>query len=139
LKFRVSKRKPYPERPETLGGHLLRARSLKGLKQVEAAEEVGVNEFTYLLWENDRTEPNTRYWPALIHLIGYDPNPAPTCWNEELTAKRRALGLTVKKAAHLAGVDEGTFSRWERGLSIPHQQKHKLEQFLLLVPPEAPD
>lgn len=121
--------KSYPEHPQTLGEHLRRARALSGQKQAQVAELIGVNEWTYLLWESDRTEPTARYWPALIRLLGYDPNPPPTSWNEKIKVKRRALGLTVKEAAKSIGVDEGTFSKWERGLARPHVQKSKLKKF----------
>jgi len=91
---------------------------------------MGVNEFTYLLWEHDKTEPTMRYWPALIEFIGGDPSPPPINWHERLKAKRRSLGLTVAAAADLADVDEGTYSRWERGLIRPHVAKGKLKRYL---------
>jgi DNA-binding XRE family transcriptional regulator len=91
---------------------------------------LGINVWTYLLWENDRAEPTVRYWPKLIGLLGYDPNPSPKSWQDRLKTKRRALGLTVKAAAQMAGVDEGTFSRWERGLARSLVQKDKFNDFL---------
>jgi hypothetical protein len=39
------------------------------------------------------------------------------------------MGLSVSGAAELAGVDEGTFSRWERGL-FTRQNERALIAFL---------
>lgn len=89
---------------------------------------MGITADTYCLWENDRAKPTVRYWPALVEFIGYDPTPTAT-WDARVRAKRRALGLTMRAAAALAGVDEGTFRRWERGIR-PSQNKRALTAFM---------
>jgi transcriptional regulator with XRE-family HTH domain len=126
----VVRPKPYPEHPTTLGGHLLKRRSISGLLQREVAARFGINIWTYLLWEQDRTQPVVRYWPAIIDFLGYDPISADDSWAGQVRAKRRRLGLTVNAAAALAGVDEGTFRRWERGLRTV-QSKAALDEFLV--------
>lgn len=45
---------------------------------------IGVNEWTYSLWENDRNLPMIRMWPKVIGFLGYDPNPAPANDGEEI-------------------------------------------------------
>ncbi|UTP39748.1 helix-turn-helix domain-containing protein [Phenylobacterium sp. LH3H17] len=92
----------------------LRRREL-GLLQVEAARLMGVNEWTYTNWEKAYYEPLDRFYPAIIGFLGYEPWPEPTTLGEALQAERRRRGLPVKRAAALVGVDEGTWSRWERG------------------------
>jgi hypothetical protein len=65
--------------------------------------------------------PTARYYPVIFQFLGYDQFAAPSSLCERLAAKRRELGLTVVAAAKLAGVDEGTFRRWERGeMEAPH-------------------
>lgn len=78
-----------------------------------------MNTWTYILWETDRARPTVHHFPAIFSFLGYDPFPAPTSLAERLASKRRHLGLPLKKAALLVGVDEGTFMRWERGEREP--------------------
>jgi DNA-binding transcriptional regulator YiaG len=49
---------------------------------------------------------------------------------EQLVSQRRRLGLSVKKAAKKIGVDEGTFSRWERGTWKPRRCSELIGRFL---------
>lgn len=115
LSFQWVRPKPYPDTPKTLGEHLFRRRSLAGLTQAQVACQIGVNTWTYLLWETNRTAPTVRYWPALFTFLGYDPFPAPATLSERIAAKRREIGLSIKAAANVIGVDEGTLRRWESG------------------------
>jgi transcriptional regulator with XRE-family HTH domain len=101
-----------------------------GLFQREVAERFSVNIWTYLLWEQDRTTPTIRYYPLIFLFLGYDPYPTPSTLAEKIAAKRRELGLPVKQAAKLVGVDEGTFSRWESGEGSPRLLRHKADRFL---------
>jgi transcriptional regulator with XRE-family HTH domain len=89
---------------------------LRGSLQREVAAELGVNAWTYLGWEHDRTKPAIRFMPRIIGLLGYDPFPAATTFGERIRTKRRELGLSQAKAAALIGVDEGTLRRWEQGV-----------------------
>jgi len=52
--------------------------------------------------------------PAIIEFLGYDPFPDPAELCDRLAALRRAKGWTIQQAAEQLGVDEGTWSRWER-------------------------
>jgi hypothetical protein len=80
---------------------------------------LGTDEWTVGNWEKDRTFPAARYFPAIFQFLGYDPFPEPITVSEKLLAKRRALGLSVKRAAAKIGVDERTFTSWERGTRRP--------------------
>ena len=128
--FRWTRPKPYPEHPKTLGEHLLKRRIESGKKQAEVASELAIDVGTYANWENDRTEPVTRYYPAIFRFLGYDPFPAPITLAERIASKRRMLGLSLKQAAQLVGVDEGTFLRWERGEWKPRMSGPAIERFL---------
>ena len=101
-----------------------------GLFQREVAHQLGVNEWTYLLWEQDRATPTIRYYPAIFRFLGYDPYPSPITLAEQIASKRRALGLPIKEAAALLEVDEGTFSRWESGEWKPRKSLDIVRRFL---------
>jgi hypothetical protein len=92
---------------------------------------------TYLLWEKDRAEPSVRFYPAIYHFLGYDPFPPATTLAERITTKGRELGLPIRQAAKLAGVDEGTFSRWESGEWKPRISQAKVDRFLATKPPRS--
>ncbi|HEX3666927.1 MAG TPA: helix-turn-helix domain-containing protein [Rhizomicrobium sp.] len=132
LKFQWVRPKRYAERPETLGQHLLKRRREKGLFQRDIAKRLGVKVWTYLLWEQDRAQPTVRYYPPIFSFLGYDPFPAPANLAERLASKRRVLGLSIKQAAKLLGVDEGTFSRWESGQWKPRMSGSTVERFMAL-------
>ena len=85
---------------------------------------------TYLLWENGRAQPLTRYFPAIFSFLGYDPFPLARTLPEQIAAQRRRLGWPIKKAAAQVGVDEGTFARWERGDWKPRQSREVVRRFL---------
>ena len=85
---------------------------------------------TYLLWENDRAQPLTRYYPAIFRFLGYDPFPPPQTLPEQIAAQRRRLGWSIEKAAAKIEVDEGTFGRWESGEWSPRKSQAAIRRFL---------
>jgi DNA-binding XRE family transcriptional regulator len=114
LTLKQERPRDYVDQPKTLGEHLLKRRVELGLFQKQVALRLLAKADTYFLWEKGYRQPTIRNWPAIIRFLGYDPFPAPATWSERVAAKRRALGLTIEDAAKLAGVDPGTFGRWER-------------------------
>ncbi len=97
----------------------MRRRRELGLRQRDVAIRLGVNTWTYLLWEHDKTRPVARLLPAIIAFLGHDPAPVPHSLAGRMVAMRRRQGLTRKSAATLLGVDEATLRRWEIGSSEP--------------------
>jgi transcriptional regulator with XRE-family HTH domain len=69
----VGKAVPYALRrePRTWGEHLRRQRILRGLRQREVANEIGVCPETVANWEKGKTRPPVGHLPALINLLGY--------------------------------------------------------------------
>ena len=61
---------------------------------------------------------------AIIQYLGYEPWPVPSSLPDKLISERRRRGLSVKRAARQMGVDEGTWTRWERGDRIPNMVPH---------------
>jgi len=84
-----------------LGEHLLKRRMERGLTQDQAGKDLGTDEWTVGNWEKDRTFPAVRYFPAIFRFLGYDPFPMPTTLPERMIARRRVLGLSVRRAASL--------------------------------------
>lgn len=101
------------------------------------AAELGVTEWGYLLWEQDRRTPKVGYYPRIFAFLGYDPFPSPTTLGERLRARRRELGLSIRRAAKLVGVDEGTLLSWELGRREQGRIGEKVNQFLQSVPPSG--
>ncbi|WP_445214750.1 helix-turn-helix domain-containing protein [Brevundimonas sp. BR2-1] len=82
---------------------------------IDAAQIVGIDPKTWMWWERDEREPYVHQYPAIIRYLAYEPWPEPVTSGEQLLAHRRRHGLSIKRAAEIAGVDEGTFGRWESG------------------------
>lgn len=132
LKFQWVRPKNYAESPQSLGEHLRKRRILAGRTQEHVATELGVNTWTYLLWETDKTTPTVRYYPTIFRFLGYDPFPPAISLPAQIAAKRRELGLSIKEAAKRICVDEGTFGRWESGEWKPRKSKRAVLEFLAL-------
>lgn len=133
LKLQCLRPKPYPEKPNTLAEHLRKRRAQIGVRQKDVAALIGVNVWTYLLWERGRSTPTVRYYPTIFRFLGYDPFVASHGLSGCLAAKRRQLGLTIAAAAELLGVDEGTFRRWESGEWKPRMSGRAVEKFLMMT------
>ena len=118
-----------------MGGHLRKRRYESGLTQEQAAKQLSVNTWTYLLWEQDRTTPGIRHYPVIFAFLGYNPFAQPTTLAARIASKRRELGLPISQAAKLAGVDEGTFARWENGEWEPRMSQANVDRFLAIMPP----
>jgi transcriptional regulator with XRE-family HTH domain len=116
---RISNRNRIPEKLETMADHLLRRRLTLKLLQRQVAEQIGVDKCSIFNWENNRTNPDIEYIPAIIRFLGYNPLPSSHTWAERLVQGRTAMGLTQKEAAGRMGVDPGTLARWERGEREP--------------------
>jgi transcriptional regulator with XRE-family HTH domain len=123
--------KPYDFEPKFLGEHVRKRRLEKGQMQKEAATELGVNPWTVLNWEKGHTEPPIGTIPAILQYLGYDPFPEPLNLPEQLLAKRRQEGWSIKVAAKSVGVDPCTWGDWERGQMILYHQ-HRIRVASLL-------
>jgi DNA-binding XRE family transcriptional regulator len=100
--------------------------------QREGAAEIGVNTWTYILWEHDTSQPTIRHYPGIFGFLGYNPFPAPRTLPERIAAKRRQLGLSFKQVADLLGVDEGSVAHWESGEWKPRMSATEVRKFLTL-------
>lgn len=112
-----------PTELKTLGDHLKKRRLLLQQFQKEVSLHLGVNEWTYGNWENDRAEPTVRMFPKILSFLEYYPFAEPQTLGERILKYRRYNGISVKRLALEIGVDEQTLSRWERGIA-PHLKEH---------------
>jgi len=91
----------------------------RGVLQREVAVQLEVSPETVTNWELGQTEPEIRYWPAILRFLGDDPLPEPMTLPEHLKAVRRCLGLSQRHLAGLLGVDPSTVREWETGTRRP--------------------
>ena len=105
---------------DTLGAKLKRKRLERGLRQVDAAHELGIGQFTLVAWEKRGVQPEVHFYPAIIAFLGYEPWPTPVTLGERLLAMRRRRGWTIKQSAMSINVDESTFARWESSSQAPY-------------------
>jgi transcriptional regulator with XRE-family HTH domain len=100
---------------ESLGARLRRRRRVLGLRLIDAASLLAVDAKTLMFWERDERPPVVSAYPAIIRYLRAEPWSEPETLGDALLAERRRRGGEIRKAAALAGVDEGTWRRWEHG------------------------
>ncbi len=131
-------------------------RILLGLRQTEAARQLGVSDRTLSLWECDRTYPTWPFQPPIVQYLGYDPFGDPSLGmpkgNESefiavlppdqpvtlgLRLRRRRLELRKNKQefANELGVSVRTFRDWELNRRRPCS---RLQDRILQVLQSAP-
>jgi transcriptional regulator with XRE-family HTH domain len=84
-----------------------------GLRQKEAACQLGVHPGGLENWEYGRTTPANRFMPAVTRFLGYNPSPTPRTMGERVAHERIARGWSRKRLALAASVDEATVRRIE--------------------------
>lgn len=89
---------------------------------VDAAAIAGVDSKTWMWWERDGHQPYVYQYLSIIRYLGYEPWLEQVSLDVKLLAQRRRQGLSIKRAAEIAGVDEGTFGRWERSEWLPRRR-----------------
>ncbi len=136
LRLKALRPKDYSETPQTLGQHLKkRRRELRLLLQRQAAATIGIDLFTYINWERDRTRPVASRFRPMVAFLGYDPSPAATTLAERVQAKRRALGVTFDQVAQHLGWDHGSLYHYVVGVwRMKPERAAVLEAFLAADP-----
>ena len=80
-------------------------------------------------WEANTSQPDLRYMPAVIRLLGYNPLPEAKTVGEQLVRHRTSLGVTQNDAARRIGRGSGhvgevgarrTKARWS---SAEHRER----------------
>jgi transcriptional regulator with XRE-family HTH domain len=105
----------YPTELRTIGDHLRTRRLDLGLLQRDVADRLDIDVSNVRNWEQNQTNPEVRFVPAIVNFLGYQPFGPGQSFAERLRYLRRAAGLSQKKLAARAGFDETTIAKWERG------------------------
>jgi transcriptional regulator with XRE-family HTH domain len=114
-----------------LGQYLRKRRRELGQLQREAAAEIGVNPWTYLIWETGKTVPCLTYMPLVVRYLGRDPYGEPETFGAWVRASRRRLGLTRTALARRLELNPSTVKQWEKGECRPWRRNIvKLEAVL---------
>ena len=103
-----------------------------GLLQRELAPVLGCSKAALLMWEKGHSKPETRFWPAIIRFLGYDPSAAPKTTAQGLKAVRRINGWSQSRLARALGVDPSAVRNWESGREPQHRRCIRAVQALLL-------
>lgn len=103
----------------SLGDHIRKKRLDLDLMQKDIAKILKVEKETVWNWENNRGEPEIKYYPAIMDFLGYCPYVKPQTWGEKLKLFRTHSGLTFKQLAKNIGVDPCSLQRWEKGKIKP--------------------
>jgi transcriptional regulator with XRE-family HTH domain len=98
-----------------VGDHLKKRRMDLGLRQQDAAEQLGVSQGTFYNWERGRSEPEFRFLPAIIRFLEYDPTPEPLSLGDRIKATRHRQGISQGELARRLDLDPSTVTAWERG------------------------
>ncbi len=85
----------------------------------ETAEQLGTHATNVALWAKNRTNPDLRFWPAIIRFLGYDPRPEAQSVGQALKRHREGHGLTQNQLAAILNVDPSTLAKWEREERVP--------------------
>lgn len=87
----------------------------QGLTGKETARKFGIDEESLRNWEQARTRIGVRYYPSIIRFLAYNPLPEPRTLGQAVRQARMARGISRKRLAGLADVDEATVRRLELG------------------------
>lgn len=135
----ASKPQHVSSKPKTLGEHLRKRRWEGKWQQKEVALRLGVNQWTLIGWETDRSMPSVRMFPKILDFLKYDPFPEPVTLGERIVAKRRSLGIARKRLAWALGVDENALQAWEGDQKLPAGEHRNAIKWFLAASPNAVD
>lgn len=90
-----------------------------GLSQKEVAARLGADPLTLVNWERGKTVIDVRFYPAIIALLGLNPLPEGQTPGERIRRARLSRGLSRKRLAALAGIDEATVAKLETDVASP--------------------
>lgn len=75
---------------------------------------------TVVNWERGKTAIEVRFYPAIIALLGFNPLAERQTPGERIRRARLSRGLSKKRLAALAGIDEATVATLEADFTSPH-------------------
>lgn len=117
--LKALKPKGWLNAPVTLGEHIKKVRKERGLLQRDVAKALRVDNMSVVNWEKNRTKIGTRFVPAIIIWLGYDPLPTASSFGSWIAIERTRRGLARRALAAALGWDENTLRKYEEGDSPP--------------------
>ena len=91
-----------------------------GLSQKDVAARLGADPMTVVNCERNKTVIEVRFYPAIIALLGCNPLPEARTPGGRMRRARLSLGLSRKRLAALAGIDEATVAKLEADVASPY-------------------
>ncbi len=113
----------YPKHPRTIAEHILKRRCEQELFQKDVGEQIGVSARTIMNWEKGYSEPDIRFFPAILAFLEYDPYPEPKTLGEKIIIWRQQNGVTRKSLARRLGIDEAALAKREMGFASATEEK----------------
>lgn len=100
------------------------------LLQKDVAKIFNVSEDCITYWENNRSEPQMKYYPHIIKFFGYYPFGLDlSTFKGRMEAFRFINGLSQKQFGILMKIDTRTALQWEKGQGNG-LKRGEMEQFL---------
>ncbi|WP_461788676.1 recombinase family protein [Pedobacter sp.] len=119
-----SAQKNYLQDPKTIGEHIRKKRIDSGLSQADLGKILKVSTDCVTFWENNRSEPQIKYYPRINLFLGYNPIKFDeNNFRDRLRKYRYQNGASFRKMALLLKVDASTVRAWELGHNRPSQEK----------------
>lgn len=99
----------YPVTPKTIGEHIKKRRIDLEMHQAEVAWQLKVSEECICYWENGRSRPHIKYYPAIIAFLGYYPfDHEIATFGGKISRYKYEQGMSNERLAKVFGVDEET-------------------------------
>ena len=125
-----------------MGEHIKKARIEKGLFQKDVAIILNVSEDCVTYWENGRSKPQVRHYPAIIAFVGYYPFRHETdTIGGKLRQIRYSNGHDFERLARALSISVDAAKRWENGKLVMNPRLKALIVSLwehLQFPPNYP-
>ncbi|HWB27602.1 MAG TPA: helix-turn-helix domain-containing protein [Chitinophagaceae bacterium] len=111
---------PYPLELHTIGDHIRKVRVDRKLLQTEVASLLGVCEESLSGWENNRSQPQIKYYKRIIQFLGYYPfNHDTNTLGGRILKYRYTKSLTQRQMGRKVGVNATTINAWETRENSP--------------------
>jgi DNA-binding XRE family transcriptional regulator len=124
--------KAIPAFLETLGDHIRKRRIETNRMQQDVAKIIGVSTDCITNWENNRSQPQIHFFPAIIFFLGYYPfTHESETFGGMILHMRHCHGWTCAECGEVLGVDGSTVSAWEQSKVMPTKENRKRINFLV--------
>lgn len=122
----------YPKKLNSLGDHIRKRRLDLDLEQKDVGKIIKTDKQTIWNWENNKSKPEIKYYPAIMDFLGYCPYVGPQSWGDKLKFHRIYQGLTIKQVSKIVCSDPTSVARWEKRKEPPvwKTQREKVERFM---------